>query len=298
MTPGIDLPPPAPTFTPDTRPIQVSWTGPRPQWTPDQWTDLLGPRLLDRAPLIKGGKPRCMIHHPGSWYPASPTSDSTHNMAQFYTLPEETRAAIQARVLYAWKYGPNAKNFTIGITCHLSMVNPFVQQGMARYWDASKFNEFAAMWNGVVWPWHELLGAGSRPGPGLRDWGMEGGNTDQSWHTPPGPGGWATALPFGNFLRTQGIRPMTEAIPVKDGAVDLVKASQMACWCNPAFADGNIAGQSVAGCPEAHLLLVGQWVNGVLTPSATVEQIKGWLKRGFIVGGDHVHDDLIREAMA
>lgn len=272
----------------------MSWTGPRPQWTPEQWRTLLGPRLLDR-PKLAPGKARRMIHHPASWLSADlPHSDSTHNMAQFYTLPAAAREALDETVLAAWKAGPFAGKFTLGISCHLSMVDPFSQYGLARYWDSSDHAELAAMWDGVIWPWHELLGAGSRPGPGLYEWGMEGVFTDVDHRGRPG--GWPMSAALRAYLPTQKIKPIGEAVPMKDGKVDVDKAQEMPCWCLPEFADGNIAGQDVHGCPEAHLLLAGQWEGGQYLPTATVEQVIAWTERGFIVGGDAPHDPVILEA--
>lgn len=292
------------TFVRDPRPIQMVWTGPAP-WTPAQEKELCGPMLTDREPIIKHPKgPRFMRHHPASWQKEVPgESDSTHNMAQFYTMLPASREAFDAALLEAWKTGPNAGKFTFGISCHLSMVDPFRQFGMARYWNATLHNELAAMWDGVIRPWHELVGAGSRPGPGVYEWGMEGGFTDVDHHNQP-PGGWGTALPLSKFLMTKGIRSIGEAVPYTSDGIDFKKLEVMPAWCLPQFADGNIKDLDVSAATEVHLLMVSVWKQltpggpYVPTPQHTVEQIKGWLKRGFIVGGDVSYDDLIRQAMA
>jgi hypothetical protein len=300
---GTRQPAPVPQFVPDRRPIQIVWTGPQ-QWTPQQVAKRIGPLLLDRAPIIDDPRgPRFLIHHPASWLPDDPgvEGDATHNMSQYWTLPKATRDAYADAIIEA----STRRTFTIGITCHLLMSGPFDRRGRARYFDFNDQADRYAMWDGVIDRWHTLLGKGPASGPGLYEWGLEGGWT----MVDPfgGPGGYRTSRALGPWLRDeQGIRPICEAVPVlPDGhTVDVARCQEMAAWCLAReFANGNIAGQSVAECPEVHALLVAQWVQMPggggyhYKPTFTVEEIRKLLDRGFIVGGDAAHDALIREAM-
>ncbi len=287
---GTHQPAPVPQFVPDRRPIQILWTGPQ-QWTPQQVNALIGPLLLDRAPIIDDPRgPRFMIHHPASWLPGS--EGPTHNMAQYWTLPKAIRDAYADAIIEA----STRRTFTIGITCHLLMSGAFDRGGRARYFDFNNTADRYAMWDCVIDRWHTLLGKGPASGPGLYEWGMEGGWTMVD--TFGDPGGYRTSRALGPWLRDeQGIRPICEAVPVLPNGytVDVARCQEMAAWCLAReFANGNIAGQSVAECPEVHALLVATPQG---KPTFTVEQIRALLDRGFIVGGDAAHDALIREAM-
>lgn len=265
-------------WTPDRRPIQIIWTGPA-QWTPAEVATHLPGRLADESLTDDPRGPRFMIHSPASW-----TGD--HQMAQFWTLPKATRTAYQKAMVEACKI----RKCTFGITCHLQMSGPFSRSGPYRYFDFYDPGDFYGMWGLTIEPWHKLLGAGSLPGPGLFEWGMEGGATTD---------GWATAEPLARWLRDeQGIHSLVEGVPMLNGQVDVARCQETPAWCLAAsFADNPalLGGQSVAGCPECHALLVA---TPYFEPTETVRQIRSLLDRGWIVGGDQPHTARIKEAMS
>ncbi len=280
----------AATFKPDRRPIQMIWTGPE-QWTSEQVSSILP--VLVKGESLAGSDPRgprFMIHHPASWTKEAPT----HNMAQFWPLPKATRAAYAKVIIEARK----GRKFTLGISCHMLMVDPFTQAGPSRYYDHRDPADHYAMWGLIIEPWHKLLGAGSLAGPGLHDWCFEGGSTMEAW---------PKALAFGTWLRdNQNIHPLVEGVQGKmvDGAfvVDVERCQQMAGWClAKEFADNpNLLGdESVNECPEVHALLVGTPQNPLVNqPTYNVDQIVSLLKRGWIVGGDRAHWARIKQAMS